>query len=94
MHECIPLGDVEVCRGEHLHASDGTVGRVEGLLVDRAGTHVTHVLLKEGHLWGARQVTVPIDAVARIDGDGVHVSLTRDQVAALPGVEIAPVVSS
>jgi len=31
---------------------DGEIGRVEGLLADPGGHRVTHVLLREGHLWG------------------------------------------
>jgi hypothetical protein len=88
-HERIPPGEVEIRRGEHLHATDGTIGKVDGLIVGHEGEHVTHVLLQEGHLWGTRQVTIPIDAVARIDGEGVHVSLSKTQVAALPGLELA-----
>jgi hypothetical protein len=33
-HERIPLGEVEVRRGEPVHAEGGVVGRVEGLVVD------------------------------------------------------------
>jgi predicted lipoprotein with Yx(FWY)xxD motif len=34
--------------------------------VDDAG-HITHVLLQEGHLWGRREVAIPVASLERID---------------------------
>ncbi|MGH7666314.1 MAG: PRC-barrel domain-containing protein [Candidatus Dormibacteria bacterium] len=83
----IPVGEVEVRRGDHVHARDGAIGRVQGLVIDAADHQVTHVLLDEGHLWGEKQVSIPISAVTGVD-DGVHLSLTKDQVRDLPSVEL------
>jgi uncharacterized membrane protein len=60
---------------------------VDGFLVDR-DEHITHVLLERGHLWGLRDVTIPIGAVAKVETDVVTLSLTRDQVGSLPGVAV------
>jgi hypothetical protein len=59
----VPAGEVEVERGEHVHAKDGPIGQVQGLVVDPNDHHVTHVLLDEGHLWGKKRVAIPITAV-------------------------------
>ncbi|HKI66340.1 MAG TPA: hypothetical protein VJ989_03635 [Solirubrobacterales bacterium] len=83
----VPVGDVEVRRGEHVHASDGDIGRVQGPVVDPSGHHVTHVLLDEGHLRGKKEAAIPIGAVTGVD-DGVRLSLTKDEVADLPPVEL------
>jgi len=83
----VPVGEVEVRRGEHVHATDGDIGRVQGLVVDPADHHVTHVLLDEGHLWGKKEVAIPIGNVTGVD-DGVRLSLTKDEVADLPPVEL------
>ena len=83
----VPMGDVEVRRGQHVHASDGSIGRVQGLVVDPADHHVTHVLLDEGHFWGKKEVAIPIGAVTDVT-DGVRLSLTKDEVADLPPVEL------
>ena len=85
--ERVPVGDVQVRRGEHVHATDGAIGRVQGLVVDPADHHVTHVLLDEGHLWGKKEVAIPIGAVTDVT-DGVQLSLTKDEVADLPPVEL------
>jgi hypothetical protein len=83
----VPAGEVEVRRGDHVHAKDGTIGKVQGLVVD-PDHHVTHVLLEEGHLWGKKRVAIPIGAVKDVD-DGVRLTLTKDQVRDLPAIDLA-----
>ena len=84
----VPLGEVQVQRGDRVHASDGWIGAVQGLVIDPADHHVTHVLLQEGHLLGRKQVAIPIGTTARLE-DGIRVQLTRQQVHDLPPVELS-----
>jgi len=86
-YDKVPLGEVEVRRGEHVHATDGSIGQVQGLVIDPTDHHVTHILLDEGHLWGKKEVAIPISAVTRAD-DGIHLSLTKNEIRDLPSVEI------
>jgi sporulation protein YlmC with PRC-barrel domain len=83
----LPAGEIGVRRGETVHASDGEIGKVEGFVVDSAEGHVTHVLLQEGHLWGRKQVAIPIGAVEKID-EGITVNLTKHDIEALPAVGV------
>jgi hypothetical protein len=85
-YESVPLGEVEVRRGEHILSTTGAIGQVQGLVLGSADHRVTHVLVQRGHLWGARDVAIPIGAVTGIDADGVHVSLSKDDIGALPEV--------
>jgi sporulation protein YlmC with PRC-barrel domain len=85
--DMLPPGEIGVRRGKAVHASDGEIGKVEGLVVDSAQGKVTHVLLQEGHLWGRKQVAIPIGAVEKID-QGITVKLTRHEVEALPAVGV------
>jgi sporulation protein YlmC with PRC-barrel domain len=87
-YDRVPQGEVEVERGDHVLATDGPIGRVRGLVIDPADQHVTHVLLDEGHLWGHKQVAIPITAVTKVDDRGAHLELTKDQVRDLPAVRI------
>jgi len=88
-YDTIPLGEVEVRRGEHVHATDGSIGRVQGLVIEPQSHHVTHVLLEQGHLWGKKEVAIPIRAVARVDpDDGIHLNIAKQQVQDLPPVDI------
>jgi hypothetical protein len=48
---------------------------------------VTGVLLDEGHLWGKKEVAIPIAAVKFVVDDGVHLTLTKNEVSALPPSE-------
>lgn len=86
-HDTVPLGEVAVRRGDHVSATDGDIGSVQGLVLDRASHQVTHVLLREGHLWGRKEVSIPIGAVTASDSV-VHVNLTRTEVGDLPSVDI------
>jgi sporulation protein YlmC with PRC-barrel domain len=85
--DTVPLGEVAVRRGESVAATDGAIGEVQGLVINPANRHVTHVLLKEGHLWGRKEVAIPISAVAGVE-DGIQLSITKQQVEQLPPVDI------
>jgi sporulation protein YlmC with PRC-barrel domain len=86
-YDSVPMGEVEVRRGDHVHATDGEIGRVQGLVIDRRSHRVTHVLLQEGHLWGRREVVIPIGAVVAVE-DGIRLNISKRQVQDLPPVDI------
>jgi sporulation protein YlmC with PRC-barrel domain len=79
---------VAVRRGEQVHATDGDIGRVQGLVIDPTSHHVTHVLLQEGHLWGRKQVAIPISAVSAVE-HGIELNITKKDVESLPEVDLA-----
>jgi hypothetical protein len=87
-YDKIPLGEVAVRRGDQVHATDGSIGRVQGLVIDPGDHHVTHVLLQEGHLWGRKEVAIPISAMTGISNDGIRLKLTKQEVQDLPAVDI------
>jgi len=87
--DTVPAGEVEIRRGDRVRAADGGAGQVEGLVVDGEG-RISHVVLQEGHLWGRREVAIPASAVERIDEEGVHVRLTKDEIGALPQIGARP----
>jgi sporulation protein YlmC with PRC-barrel domain len=82
-HHVVPMGEAELRPGEHVHAVDGEIGEVLGFIVDPDDQRVTHVVLKEGHLWGRREVAIPISAVTAID-EGIRLNITKKQVEDLP----------
>ena len=79
----VPVGETEVGPGDRVLAVDGDIGRVQGFLVNPGDGRVTHVLLQEGHLWGRKEVAIPMSAVTGVDA-GIRVNLTKDQVGDLP----------
>jgi sporulation protein YlmC with PRC-barrel domain len=84
--DVVPVGEEEIRPGDHVHALDGEIGEIEGFLVDPDGHQVTHVLLKEGHLWGRKEVAIPISAVTAADA-GIRLNMTKQQVEDLPAVD-------
>ena len=87
-YDRVPKGEVEVRRASVVFSTDDhLLGEVDGFVVD-ADEHITHFVLERGHLWGRKEVTIPIGAVARIERDAVHVALSKDEVGALPAVRV------
>lgn len=87
-HERIPPGELAVGRHAQVEASDGHVGRVDEFLVDPVSGHITHLVLREGHLWGQKDVTIPVSSIARISEETVHLTLDKRAIAALPTAPI------
>jgi hypothetical protein len=85
--DTVPQGEVDVRRGDPVEATDGDIGRVQGLVIDRGTRHVTHVLLQEGHLWGRREVAIPISAVTSTSG-GIRLRISKQEVQDLPPVDV------
>jgi sporulation protein YlmC with PRC-barrel domain len=85
--DSVPAGEVAIRRGDPVHATDGDIGRVQGLVMDPRDHRVTHVLLQEGHLWGRKEVAIPIRAVTTVD-DGIRLNISKQEVEDLPAVDI------
>jgi sporulation protein YlmC with PRC-barrel domain len=86
-YDSVPAGEVEVERGEAVSATDGHIGNIQGLVIDPDSHGVTHILLEEGHLWGHKQVAIPISKVTRL-GDIIRLSISKQEVQDLPPVDI------
>ncbi len=85
VHDVVPFGETDLQHGERVHALDGEIGEVQGFLVDPNDNRVTHVLLREGHLWGRKEVSIPISAVTGVE-NGIRLNITKKQVEDLPPV--------
>ena len=86
-HDTVPMGEVDVRRGEPVFATDGEIGKIQGLVIDPSSRHVTHVLLEEGHLWGRKEVAIPISSVTRVD-DVIRLTIDKQQVQDLPPTDV------
>jgi uncharacterized protein YrrD len=83
IYDRIPKGDVEIRRASPVTSSDEHhLGHVDGFVVDGEG-QITHLVLEHGHLWGKREVAIPIGAVASVATDSVVLSLSKDDVGRL-----------
>ena len=84
----VPPGEVEIQRHDRVHATDGEVGQVEGLVVDGDGL-ITHVLLKEGHVWARKEVAIPIGSLDKVTAEGIHVRLSKREISELPELGVS-----
>jgi sporulation protein YlmC with PRC-barrel domain len=87
-HERIPAGELAVHRGTRVEATDGHAGRVDEFLIDPTNEHITHLVLREGHLWGQKDVTIPISAIDHIEDDTVYLKFNKRSIEDLPTIPI------
>jgi sporulation protein YlmC with PRC-barrel domain len=87
-YDRVPKGEVEIRRKSDVVSADHHhLGHVDGLVVD-GDDLITHVVLEHGHLFGRRDVTIPIGSVAKVATDSVRLALTKDEVDRLPAVRV------
>lgn len=77
----VPHGETELKRDETVHALDGRAGPLVGAAVDPESHAVRELLVAVGHFSGRHQIALPLDIVTSIDERGVHVGLSKDELA-------------
>lgn len=87
-HDNIPAGEVAIHRGTPVEAIDGQVGRVDEFLIDPKNDIITHLVLREGHLWGKRDVTIPVSNIERITDGAVYLKLDKKNLETLPTIAV------
>jgi sporulation protein YlmC with PRC-barrel domain len=84
--EQLPEGELSIHPGASVEATDGRVGQVHEFVIDPTNDRVTHLVLREGHLWGKKDVTIPLDQIDRIEEDVIYLKLDKAAVERLPSV--------
>jgi sporulation protein YlmC with PRC-barrel domain len=88
-YDRIPKGEVEIQRASAVISLDGHhLGTVDGFVIDADTQAITHVVLEHGHLWGRREITIPIGAVGSVEVDLIRLNLTKDDVGELHAVRV------
>ncbi|MGD8404367.1 MAG: PRC-barrel domain-containing protein [Anaerolineales bacterium] len=87
-HEHIPAGEVIIRRGTSVKATDGDVGKVDEFLVDPENDVITHLVLREGHLWGKKDVTIPVSEIKKIAEEAVYLKLDKKAIESLPTIPV------
>jgi sporulation protein YlmC with PRC-barrel domain len=87
-HESIPRGELGIRRGARVRTTDGKVGRVDEFVVEPESGDITHLVMRDGHLWEQEEVTIPVSAIERIEANTVILTLTKEGVEALPAVPV------
>lgn len=82
----IPLGEITLQRGARVEATDGSLGQVDGLLINPIDRQVTHLVLIDRHGFDHQEITLPVSQIDHIDEDAVYLKLDRQSVGTLPKV--------
>ena len=69
-------------------SADGRVGRVDEFLVDATDGHITHLVLREGHLWGQKNVLIPVSQIERVEEETIYLKLDKRAIESLPIIPI------
>ena len=80
----IPQGELAVRRGTRVEAIDGYVGKVDEFVVNPENSHITHLVMREGHLWGKKDVIIPLSAMGETREDTVFLKIDKRQIESLP----------
>ncbi len=83
-HLQIPPGELAVRRGTRVEAMDGYVGKVDEFVVNSQNGHITYLVMREGHLWGDKNVIIPLSAMSDICEDTVFLKINKHQIESLP----------
>lgn len=74
--EAIPEAEIVVWHGIPVEATDGTVGEVDGFSIDPQSGQITHLVLREGHLF-KKEVATTMHQIDRIGQMAVHLTIAK-----------------
>ncbi len=80
----IPPGELAVQRGTRVEAIDGYVGKIDEFVVNPKNSHITHLVMREGHLWGKKDVIIPVSALGDTREDTVFLKIDKHAIETLP----------
>ena len=86
-HHQIPPGELTVRRGTRIEATDGYVGHVDEFVVNPQNGHITHLVMREEHLWGQKDVIIPVSVMkskGETNKDTVVLNIDKHQIESLP----------
>ncbi|MBL7204636.1 MAG: PRC-barrel domain-containing protein [Desulfobacteraceae bacterium] len=87
-HEAVPAGGLIVHKGAKVFATDGHAGKVDDFLVEKKTGRITHLILLEGHLWGKKDISVPVNQIDRYEDGNIYLKIDKSGVEALPVIDM------
>jgi sporulation protein YlmC with PRC-barrel domain len=80
----MPANSIALYSGMQVEASDGKVGTLDELVLDPESREVTQLRMRHGHLWGTRDILIPVGKVDIVDTKTVYLKIDKAAVEALP----------
>ena len=87
-HEAVPAGGLIVHKGAKVFAKDGHAGKVDDFLVEKKTGRITHIILLEGHLWGKKDISIPVNRIDRYEDGNIYLKIDKSGVEALPVIDM------
>lgn len=87
-HEKLPPNEPAVRRGAPVYANDGFIGSVGELMIDQTSSKITHLVLRDGHLWGAKDISIPVSMIRSKGRAGIGLRLSKKEIEDLPLIPI------
>ncbi len=86
--ERLQLGEVTLERGSQVVATDGRVGQVDELAIDPNDGSISYLVLRKGHLFGHKDVCIPVAQIDHVEKNAVYLKLNKAAVEALPALSL------
>ena len=80
----IPPSELAVHRGTRVDATDGYVGKVDEFIINPDNGHIIYLVMREGHLWGQKDVIIPISAMEDTGDDTLFLNIDKHKMESLP----------
>ena len=84
----IPKGERSIHAGMEIKATDGKVGTLDELVLDGASGAITHIQMREGHLWGKKDIAIAVTDIDFVNAKTVYLKIDKAAVKALPAVKV------
>jgi len=84
----IAPGELAVHKGTAVHAKDGPIGRVDEFIVGPRTGMITHLTMREGHLWGQKEVSIPMSLIEKIEEDVVYLKVDKKMIGDMPRIKV------
>lgn len=78
----IPVGEVAVEPNMPVKATDGAIGNIDELLIDPDSGNVTHIVIRKGHFWDKKEVTLPVSMIDHTSNGVVHLKFDQKTLVA------------
>jgi len=85
----IPRNELPVNHGTRVYSADGyAIGTVDEFFIDQNGGHVSYLILREGHIFGQKDVFIPVTEIETIMESDIHLKLDKENIEQLPAIPV------
>jgi uncharacterized protein YrrD len=77
-----------ITTGMEIRASDGKIGNLDELVLNPENGEITHILMRKGHLWGKKEIVIPLSNVASAREGFIRLKINKKEVEKLPSLAL------